>query len=112
MHEMGITLNIVEIVSQAAKGRRVTRVTLEVGKLSGVAPDAILFCFDMVAQGTAIEGAVLEIREIEGRARCGACGAEFATPAHYTRCPCGSHDTTRLRGDELNIKTMELEEAA
>ena len=77
MHELGITRNIVAIVGEAAGGRRVTRVTLEIGKLSGVMADAVAFCFDVVAQGTALEGASLEILEIDGRARCEACGIEF-----------------------------------
>ena len=109
MHELGITRNIVSIVGEAAKGQRVTRVTLEVGKLSGVMAGAIAFCFDTVAQGTALEGAALDIREIEGRARCSRCGVEFAAPALYTPCPCGSRDWVRLAGEELTIKTMELE---
>jgi hydrogenase nickel incorporation protein HypA/HybF len=112
MHELGITRNIVAIVSEAAQGRKVRRVTLEVGALSGVMADALAFCFDVVAQGTALEGAALEILSVEGRARCSACGAEFETPALYTACNCGSHRLTRLQGEELNIKTMELEEAA
>lgn len=112
MHELGITRNVVAIVSEAAKGRRVSRVTLEVGQLAGVMSDAIAFCFDAVAKGTPIEGAVLEIREIEGRARCQSCGAEFSTPALYTACPCGSRNMVRLSGEELSIKSMQLEEAA
>jgi len=112
MHELGITQNIVAIVSDAAKGRRVRKVTLEVGALSGIMPDAILFCFDVVAAGTALEGATLDIREVEGRGRCAACGAEFATETLYTPCPCGSRQIERLAGEELLIKTMELEEAA
>ncbi len=62
MHELGITRNIVAIVAEAAKGRPVRRVTLEIGKLSGVMSEAIAFCFDVVAQGTPLEGAALEIR--------------------------------------------------
>ena len=112
MHELGITRNIVAIVSDAAKGRRVRRVTLEVGKLAGVMTDAIAFCFDVVAQGTVLEGASLDIREIEGRARCAACGEEFATATLYAPCACGSRRLQRLQGEELKIKTMELEEAA
>ncbi|MFX9216735.1 hydrogenase maturation nickel metallochaperone HypA, partial [Acinetobacter baumannii] len=54
MHELGISRNIVAIVGDAAKGRRVRRVTLEIGKLSGVMADAIVFCFETVAQGTAL----------------------------------------------------------
>lgn len=59
---------IVEIVGDHANGRKVKRVTLEVGKFAGVMSDAVLFCFDLAAQGTALEGAFLEIREIEARA--------------------------------------------
>lgn len=110
MHELGITRNIVAIVGDAANGRRVRRVTLDIGKLSGVMADAIAFCFDAVAPGTALEGATLEIRQIEGRARCNACGSEFATEALFTPCACGSRRLTRLQGEELKIKSMELEE--
>jgi hydrogenase nickel incorporation protein HypA/HybF len=110
MHELGIVRNIVAIVGDAAKGRRVRRVTLDVGKLSGVMPDAIAFCFETVAQGTMLEGATLEIRQIEGRARCNACGSEFATDTLFTPCDCGSRQFKRLQGEELNIKSMELAE--
>ncbi len=112
MHELGITQNIVAIVEEAAKGRRVQRVTLEVGALSGVMSEAIAFCFDVVTAGTALEGASLEIQEIEGRARCESCGDEFATDTLFALCPCGSYRFTRLRGEELNVKSMELMEAA
>jgi hydrogenase nickel incorporation protein HypA/HybF len=111
VHELGIARNIVSIVSEAAKGRPVTRVTLEIGALSGVMPRAIAFCWDAVTQGTPLEGAELDIREIEGRARCNACGAEFAAPTLYTPCPCGERRSVRIAGEELNIKTMELETA-
>jgi hydrogenase nickel incorporation protein HypA/HybF len=112
MHELGITHNIVAIVDEAAMGRRVTRVTLEVGRLSGVASDAIAFCFDVVTAGTPLEGATLEILEIEGRARCDSCGSEFAMETLFAACPCGSHQLTLLQGEELNVKSMELVEAA
>lgn len=112
MHELGITRNIVAIVADAAKGRKVRRVTLEVGELSGVMTDAIAFCFDVVAQGTVLEGATLGILTVRGLARCCSCGAEFETATLYTPCACGSRHVERLRGEELSIKTMELEEAA
>jgi len=112
MHELSITQNIVAIVDEAANGRRVLRVTLEVGELSGVVSDAIAFCFDIVAAGTALEGASLDIREIEGRARCESCGSEFATSTLFATCPCGSHRLKLVQGEELNVKSMELAEAA
>jgi len=66
VHELGITRNIVAIVGDAALGRRVVRITLEIGARAGVQPAAIAFCFDVVARGTAVEGAVLDIVALAG----------------------------------------------
>ena len=67
MHELSITRNVVAIVSERAAGQRVTRVRLEIGRLSAVVPDSIRFCFDICAQGTPLEGAELEIVESAGQ---------------------------------------------
>lgn len=112
MHELGITRNIVAIVHEAAKGRRVERVTVEIGLLSGVVPDAIRFCFEIVARGTAADGAALEIQEIPGRARCAACGGEFEIVSLLAACACGSRRMVRLHGEEINVRSMVIEEAA
>jgi len=109
MHEMGITQSIVAIVSEQAAGRKVTRVTLEIGKLSAVMPEAIRFCFDVVARGSALDGAHLDILEIPGRAHCLDCGGEVALTEIVGRCACGSRRLKRFAGEELNIKSMELE---
>jgi hydrogenase nickel incorporation protein HypA/HybF len=111
MHELGIARNIVAIVCERAGSRPVTRVTLEVGRLCGVMSEAIAFCFPICAAGTVCAGARLEIREPEGRARCRSCGTDFALPKLGTPCACGSHDTERTGGGELNVKEMELEAA-
>lgn len=112
MHELGIASNIVAIVAEAANGRSVRHVTVEIGKLSGVMAEAIAFCFDVVAEGTCVQGAELEIREIEGFARCLSCAAEFSIDCLLTPCACGSHRLAYLRGEELNVKSMEIMEAA
>jgi hydrogenase nickel incorporation protein HypA/HybF len=111
MHELSITRNIVAIVDEAAKGRRVNRVTIEVGKLSGVMADAIAFCFGIVAEGTALAGASLDIRQPEGRGWCLECDAEFAADSLFAACPCGSRRVQCIAGEELTVRTMELEEA-
>ena len=59
MHELGMTRNLVAIVSERAAGQKVLRVTLEVGRLSGMLPEAIRFCFDVCSQGTPLEDAAL-----------------------------------------------------
>ena len=106
MHELGITQNIVAIVSEKAENAKVVRVTLEIGKLSAVMPDAIRFCFDIVAKGTIMDGAMLDIREIPGRGRCRNCRKEMKLEHLFGRCVCGSNNIDCIAGEELNIKEM------
>ena len=108
MHEMGITRNIVAIVSAHAKGVRVKRVSLEIGKLSAVLPEAVRFCFDVCAQGTELEDADLEIIEIPGQRKCRDCQLEMQIDSVYSHCLCGSWNTVATQGEELLVKEMEL----
>src|SRR5580704_18911692 len=100
MHELGITQEILEIVMQRAQERKVSRVVLEIGKLSCVLPDAIRFCFDLCADGTIAEGAELEIIQPPGRGRCRECGVEFEIHEILGHCACGSADVQWLTGEE------------
>jgi hydrogenase nickel incorporation protein HypA/HybF len=112
MHELGLTRSIVAIVSERAGSRRVRRVTLEIGELSAVMPDAIAFCFDVCSRGTVLDGAELRIDRVPGRARCRGCGTTFALPTLMTPCPaCGARGPECLAGEDLLIREMELEVA-
>ena len=90
MHELGIIQNIVVIVSENAKGAKVQRVTLEIGKLSAIMPDTVRFCFNICCEGTVLEGATLDIIEIPELARCRQCGAEVPLEQPFGICSCGS----------------------
>lgn len=110
MHELGITQTIVAIVAEHAKGAKVQRVSLEIGKLSAIMPDAVRFCFDVCSKGTVLEEAKLEIIEIPGLARCRQCGAEVPLEQPFGICTCGSVELDLITGQELKIKEMEIEE--
>jgi hydrogenase nickel incorporation protein HypA/HybF len=66
MHELAIVHGIVDAVTERSGGDRIVRVVVEVGRLTAVLPDALRFCFEVVAQGTAAEGASLDILETDG----------------------------------------------
>jgi hydrogenase nickel incorporation protein HypA/HybF len=110
MHELGITQNIIAIAAEYAAGTKVQRVTIEIGQLSAILPDAVRFCFDVCCQGTPLEGAELEIIETPGIGRCRACGTEISLTQPFGICACGSVDLEILQGQELKIKTLETEE--
>ena len=110
MHELKITQNVVAAISEQAKGAKVQRVLLEIGKLSGIMPEAVRYCFDVCSQGTVAEGAVLAIQEVPGLARCRQCGAEiplFDQPLGV--CQCGSVELVLIRGQDLKVKEIEVD---
>jgi hydrogenase nickel incorporation protein HypA/HybF len=103
VHELAITESIVAAVVERMPDTTVRRVRLEIGRLSGVVPDAVRFCFDLVVAGTS-----LEIDEPPGRVACRRCAAEFDTDEVLALCPCGSADVELLRGRELRIRSVEV----
>jgi hydrogenase nickel incorporation protein HypA/HybF len=108
MHELAITENVVRAVCEAVGAARVARVRLAIGKLSGVVPDAVSFCFDVCAAGTPLEGARLEVEEIAARVHCRSCSAETLLDDDIPLCRCGSADLEILAGQELKIREVEV----
>ena len=108
MHELAITQEVVALVSERVAGARVSRVVLEIGRLSAVLPDAVRFCFDLCAEGTPLAGAALEVIETAGRARCRQCGDDVMLVRAFGQCACGGTDLEWLSGEELKIKEVEL----
>jgi hydrogenase nickel incorporation protein HypA/HybF len=108
MHELAITQGVVDQIRERLGDARVTRVALEIGRLSGMVADSVRFCFDVCAQGTTLEGARLEIIQTEGRARCRRCAACFAVDDLFALCRCGSADLELLAGQELKIREVEI----
>lgn len=109
MHELSITQGIVDAVAERFPDRRVNVVRLEIGRLSGVLPDAVRFCFDVVAADTVVQGARLEIDEPGGRARCRACSDEFELDDPILLCRCGSASVEVLAGADLRIVSVEVD---
>ncbi|CAN2536646.1 Hydrogenase+maturation+factor+metallochaperone+HypA [Methylocapsa aurea] len=68
MHELAIAESVAEMVDEVAAGRRVLRVTIEIGALTCVSGEALAFSFALVADGTAAQGAELDIRPVAGDA--------------------------------------------
>ncbi len=108
MHEMAITQSVVDAVCEHAAGRRVHRVTLEVGALCAVVPDAMEFCFGLATEGTVADGATLDVALRPGVAHCRTCAADFVWADLILRCPCGRADGEVRSGRDLRILSMEV----
>ena len=109
MHELAITQSVVDGVSERFGEARIHRVILQIGRLSGVVPDAVRFCFEACARGTTLEGAVLEIDETPAVARCRDCSSSVTMHEVYDLCSCGSANLDVLAGRELKVRAVEVD---
>lgn len=110
MHELSVALEVVERAVERANGARVCRITLAVGVLSCVLPDALEFCFDLAAAGTPAEGAKLEVRQPRARVVCNGCDRHFELDRPFGACTCGCADLQWCSGRELALVEMEIED--
>jgi hydrogenase nickel incorporation protein HypA/HybF len=111
VHELSIAESIVTVASRHAGERRVTRVELRVGHLRQVVPSALSFAFELVAQGTPVEGAELVMEEVPATVECKACGGRQTLEAFPACCGvCGGFDVDVQGGDELLVDALELED--
>jgi hydrogenase nickel incorporation protein HypA/HybF len=110
MHELSLLENVREILEEHAVSQnfsKVTQVTLEIGKLSCVEPDALRFSFDVVMKGSLAENATLIMTELDGLGLCQQCGQQLVMETLYEPCAsCGSPDVKIVQGREMKIKGL------
>src|SRR5215470_16255598 len=84
MHELSIAMSMIEMASEEARRRggiRVNAVHLQLGPLSGVVKDALLFSYDLACEGTLLAGSRLVIEETPIGVFCHTCRAERTLPS-------------------------------
>ncbi|HEX5926866.1 MAG TPA: hydrogenase maturation nickel metallochaperone HypA [Baekduia sp.] len=113
MHEFSIASAVVATAVKHADGRRVTVVSLRLGALRQVVPDALAFAFEIVARETLCEGARLEWEGVPARVRCMPCRQTWTLERLPLRCPrCGDGGVAVVGGEELEVESIEVEEEA
>ena len=110
MHELALARAILATAAERAEGGRVVTVEVSVGALRQVVPDTLAFNFEVLARGSACDGATLEQRLVPARLRC-QCGAEWELDEPSFLCPvCEGGCTEVIRGQELRVESIEIEE--
>jgi hydrogenase nickel incorporation protein HypA/HybF len=113
MHELSLSGAVLGTAVKHAVGRPVSLITLRIGRLRQVVPDTLEFYFEFVSRGTVCEGARLEQQLIEATLRCMECEHGWSIEIPAFRCPaCGSAEVTVSTGDEFEVESIEVEEAA
>ncbi len=114
MHELSIAMGIVEAAQDEAqkRGVRVSAVHLRLGALSGVVKDALLFSYEVACQDTPLHGSQLIVEDVPVAVFCSQCQKEQVLESVQSfACPvCGVPTMNILRGKELEVYALEVEE--
>jgi hydrogenase nickel incorporation protein HypA/HybF len=109
MHELAVGQAIVDKVSARAGSRAVHQVTVRIGHLTQVVPDALQFAWQMLTEGTPLEGCLLEIEHVPAVVVCGQCGERTELDWPVLACAtCGTADVALVSGEELLVATMDV----
>ena len=115
MHELGIVFYIIRDVRQAAEEHHVEHVSgvvMNIGEVSTIVPEYLTDCWRWAAdKEDLLRGCELKINTIPAVTHCDGCGRDYETVPHGRICPyCNSPDTWLLRGNEVEIKEIEVKD--
>ena len=103
-------MQVLETESLKQGFSKVKTVWLEIGDLSSIEPEALLFGFAAVTRNSLANGAKLEIINMPGSAWCMKCAKEVDIKNRFDECPeCGSYQLQVTSGDEMRIKELEVD---
>ncbi len=90
MHEASMAMAILRIVKEEAarcKETQISAVHLKVGVFAAVEPYALRAAFEVFAEGSVAEKAVLAVERVPAKAYCRECGRTFELTRAGMRCP-------------------------
>ena len=113
MHELGVVFHIIDSLEEVAKENDVTQiqsVTIEIGEVSTVIPRYLTDCWEWaIKKKPMLTECEMKVEILPAVTWCDGCKQEYGTVAHGRICPhCGSEKTWLLKGNELNIKEIEV----
>ena len=112
MHELGIVFHMIDTLQEIAEQNELTvvsKVNLRLGEVTGVLPDYLVDCWNWAVKRTdVLRDAVLEVDKVDAVTVCNDCGKTYPTLEYGKTCPhCQSPNTVLLRGNEIEIDTVE-----
>ena len=115
MHELSVALSLLEGIEETASRdgiARVLAVHVRIGAMSGIAPEALRFSWELATAGTVAAQSALRIEDVPLAVRCERCGEDREPrPARGLVCPvCGAVCPTIVRGRELQLVALEVPE--
>jgi hydrogenase nickel incorporation protein HypA/HybF len=113
MHELAITQSMFDIVLKQAEkvqAKKVIKINLVIGEMTGVVSESVQFFLDFLARNTVAEGAVVYIKTVPPKAQCRNCNQIFELKEYDWTCPnCQGINVEVIAGKELFLESIEVD---
>jgi hydrogenase nickel incorporation protein HypA/HybF len=111
VHELSLCDAILGTTMQRAEGRVVTQVTVRIGHLRQVVPDALRFGWEVLTDTTELKGCELVVEQVPAVVECHECRARTTLDLPILACgTCGSFEVKLLSGEEFLLVSLRLAE--
>lgn len=113
MHELSIAISMIERIMEESDhrgGLAVEAVHLKLGVFSGVDKDALLFAYDLAAEGTPLQGSRLLVEAVPLVIYCPACKRQRTPVSLYEICcpDCRVPAQEIVTGREIEVASLEV----
>ncbi len=113
MHEYSIVqalLNQCESIAKENESKKVVKVVIKIGVISGVEIHLLKTAFDTFKEGTICDGAELIINHQKIKLHCNECGVEYEIDEMNYRCvKCESLNVKVIDGEDMYLMSLEME---
>ena len=113
MHEMSIVQSLISIIKEEMEKNNASRlrsVSVKIGEMSGIVPEALSTCFEILTAKGDMKGAILNMNIEPLVGYCKKCKEEFEIKEYVFSCPeCESTGIDIISGREMNIVEIEVD---
>jgi len=113
MHEYSIVqalLNQCESIAKENEAKKVIKVVIKIGVMSGVEIHLLKTAFDTFKEGSICDGAELIINHQKIKLHCNECGAEYEIDEINYKCiECESLNVKVIDGEDMYLMSLEME---
>ncbi|MEP0804859.1 MAG: hydrogenase maturation nickel metallochaperone HypA [Chloroflexota bacterium] len=113
MHELPVTQSLLNIAlehAEKANAQKVLALNIVIGELSSMVDDSIQFYWEIIAQDTIAQNAVLRFRRVPAELQCRSCAETYHPVDGDLVCPkCGNIGAKIIAGEEFMLESIDVE---
>ena len=110
MHEYSVAAGIADLVLQHNQGKRVEKVHLNIGAMSGIFYESLEMYLQLILEEKGHPGVQVPARFIPASFHC-ACGRDYEVEKMVEACPaCGGYDRKITGGKDCEVESIEVED--